>query len=660
MKELIIEESPLLAVLEKWVAVDQYRRMLNRKAWLAMFNIQEELKKLPEKPGVYLMHDAKDEIIYVGKAVVLKNRVRQYFQPGRNVTKKIERMISQIDHFEYIITDSELEALILESNLIKEYQPKYNTMLKDDKSYPYIKATVGEPFPRLMFARKCNRRQKEEKVKYFGPYTSAGAVKDTLEFMRKIYHIRTCGRSLPKDTGKERPCLYYQLKQCNAPCQGYISEEEYQKEFRHAMEFLNGNYDYVLNYLEKKMRKASEQLEFENAAEYRNLLNSVRQVAQKQKITSEQAGDRDILGIAKAEKEAVVQVFFVRNGRFVGREHFFLTGAEEETRGELMQSFIKQFYSGTPYIPSEIYMKEEIEESRLMEEWLGKKRGQKVHIRVAKKGEKERLVTLAEQNASLVLQKDAERTKREEAKTHGAMQEIGQWLGIGNLNRVESFDISNINGFESVGSMVVFEQGRPQRNDYRKFKIKWVKGANDYASMREVLTRRFVHGLEEQKELEEKKLEESFGKFTKFPDIIMMDGGKGQVHIAEQVLQELQLDIPVCGMVKDDNHRTRGLYFRDRELPIDTGSEGFRLITRIQDETHRFAIEYHRSLRSKSQVHSVLDDISGIGPARRKALRAHFQSMNDIKEASVEEMQKLPGMNRTAAEAVYEFFHREG
>lgn len=623
-----------------------------------MFNIQEELKKLPEKPGVYLMHDAKDEIIYVGKAVVLKNRVRQYFQKSRNVTKKIERMISQIDHFEYIVTDSELEALVLESNLIKEYQPKYNTMLKDDKSYPYIKATIGEPFPRLLFSRKCSRMKKEDKVKYFGPYTSAGAVKDTLEFMRKIYHIRTCNRNLPKDTKKERACLYYQLKQCNAPCQGYVSAEEYRKEFDHAMEFLNGNYDHVFAYLEQKMTEASERLEFEDAAQYRDLLNSVRHLAQKQKISSGQTGDRDILGLAKAEKEAVVQVFFIRNGRLVGREHFFLAGVEEETNGGILQSFLKQFYAGTPYIPSEIYTKEELLEQELMEQWLGSRRGQKVHIHVAKKGEKARLVELAEKNASLVLQKDAERTKREEAKTRGAMQEIEGWLGMEGLSRVESFDISNINGFESVGSMVVFENGKPKRNDYRKFKIKWVTGANDYASMQEVLTRRFLHGIREQKELEEKNMDGDFGKFTRFPDIIMMDGGKGQVHIAEQVLRELHLEIPVCGMVKDDNHRTRGLYFQDQELPIDTGSEGFRLLTRIQDETHRFAVEYHRSLRSKGQVHSILDDIPGVGPARRKALRTHFQSIDRIREASVEELIKLPEMNRKAAESVYEFFHK--
>jgi len=623
-----------------------------------MFDIQEELKKLPAKPGVYLMHDIHDEIIYVGKAIILKNRVRQYFQKSRNVTPKIARMIAQIDHFEYIVTDSELEALVLESNLIKEYQPKYNTMLKDDKSYPYIKVTVGEDFPRLLFARKDNRGQKEEKVKYFGPYTSDGAVRDTLELMRKIYHIRSCNRVLPRDIGKERACLYSQLGQCHAPCQGGISSEEYKKEFQQVMEFLNGSYDGVLTMLEQKMLDASQRLEFEEAAQYRDLLKSVRQVAQKQKITSEQGGDRDVLALARAGEEVVVQVFFIRSGKLIGREHHYLTSVEGETRASLLQAFLKQFYAGTPYIPSELLLQEEIEEKALIEEWLSARRGQKVHIHVPQKGEKQRLVVLAEKNASVVLQQDAERIRREEARTRGAMKEIERWLGLEGLNRVESFDISNINGFESVGSMVVFEQGKPQRNDYRKFKIKWVQGVNDYASMREVLTRRFVHGIEEHRQLKGKKLGDAYGKFTKFPDIIMMDGGKGQVHIAEQVLAELELPIPVCGMVKDDHHHTRGLYFRENELPIDISSEGFRLITRIQDETHRFAIEYHRNLRSKGQVHSILDDIPGIGPARRKALRSHFSSLQDIQNATVEELKTLPGMNAAAAEAVYLFFHK--
>ena len=634
-----------------------------------MFNLEEELKKLPAKPGVYMMHDKKDTIIYVGKAISLKNRVRQYFQPSRNVTPKIARMIEQISYFEYIITDSELEALVLECNLIKEHRPKYNTMLMDDKSYPYIKATVYEDYPRLLFAREM----KKDKSRYFGPYTSSAAIKDTLLLMEKIYQIRTCNRNLPRDIGKERPCLNYHIKRCLAPCQGYISKEEYQKNFKQAMEFLNGNYNDVLKMLEEKMLKASEEMLFEEAAEYRDLLMSVRQIAQKQKITNSDAEDRDIIALAKAEGEAVVQVFFIRSGKLIGREHFHFNDVEHDSKGAILTAFIKQFYAGTPYIPRELLLQIKIEEEEVLSQWLSEKRGQKVYLRVPKKGEKERLVELAEKNASLVLQQDSEKIKREEAKTIGAVRQIQDMLSLPSIIRMESYDISNINGFESVGSMVVYENGKPKKNDYRKFKIKWVKGPDDYSSMREILTRRFEHGLEERKEAE-KKLEEigqadiidendasiyaeDFGKFSRFPDLILMDGGKGQVNVALQVLEELGLHIPVCGMVKDDKHRTRGLYFNNEEIPIDTHSEGFHLITRIQDETHRFAIEYHRSLRGKTQVHSILDDIPGIGEKRRKALIKHFKSIEALKEATVEELAQAASMNEKAAESVYHFFH---
>ena len=634
-----------------------------------MFNLEEELKKLPVKPGVYMMHDKKDTIIYVGKAISLKNRVRQYFQPSRNVTPKIARMIEQISYFEYIITDSELEALVLECNLIKEHRPKYNTMLMDDKSYPYIKATVYEDYPRLLFAREM----KKDKSRYFGPYTSSAAIKDTLLLMEKIYQIRTCNRNLPRDIGKERPCLNYHIKRCLAPCQGYISKEEYQKNFKQAMEFLNGNYNDVLKMLEEKMLKASEEMLFEEAAEYRDLLMSVRQIAQKQKITNSDAEDRDIIALAKAEGEAVVQVFFIRSGKLIGREHFHFNDVEHDSKGAILTAFIKQFYAGTPYIPRELLLQIKIEEEEVLSQWLSEKRGQKVYLRVPKKGEKERLVELAEKNASLVLQQDSEKIKREEAKTIGAVRQIQDMLSLPSIIRMESYDISNINGFESVGSMVVYENGKPKKNDYRKFKIKWVKGPDDYSSMREILTRRFEHGLEERKEAE-KKLEEigqadiidendasiyaeDFGKFSRFPDLILMDGGKGQVNVALQVLEELGLHIPVCGMVKDDKHRTRGLYFNNEEIPIDTHSEGFHLITRIQDETHRFAIEYHRSLRGKTQVHSILDDIPGIGEKRRKALIKHFKSIEALKEATVEELAQAASMNEKAAESVYHFFH---
>ncbi|RHR32021.1 excinuclease ABC subunit UvrC [Clostridium sp. AF19-22AC] len=613
------------------------------------FDIQEELKKLPGKPGVYIMHDEKDNIIYVGKAISLKNRVRQYFQSSRNKGVKIEQMVTHIRRFEYIVTDSELEALVLECNLIKEHRPKYNTMLMDDKAYPFIKVTTNEPFPRVMLARKMLK----DKARYFGPYTSAQAVRDTIDLLHKLYHIRSCNRSLPKDIGKERPCLNYHIKQCDAPCQGYISKEEYAKAVQEVIRFLNGNFDVILKELQEKMDAASEALEFEKAIEYRELLNSVKKVAQKQKITDSSGEDRDVLAVASEEEDAVVQVFFIRGGRLIGRDHFYLRISKDEPHSEVLDSFIKQYYAGTPFIPGELMLPEELEDMHLLEEWLGTKRGGKVSIRVPKKGTKEKLVELAANNASLVLNKDKERLKREEGRTIGAVREIAKMLDLDGVSRMEAYDISNTNGFESVGSMVVYERGKPKRNDYRKFKIKGIQGADDYGSMREVLTRRFTHGLREREESKE------LGGFTSFPDLILMDGGKGQVNVALEVLDELRLNIPVCGMVKDDFHRTRGLYYHNEEIAIDKSSEAFRLITRIQDEAHRFAIEYHRQLRSKGQVHSILDDIDGIGPARRKALMRHYLSLDAIKAATVEELSAVPSMNEKSAEAVYKFFHGE-
>ena len=612
-----------------------------------MFDIQEELKKLPGKPGVYIMHDEKDEIIYVGKAVSLKNRVRQYFQSSRNLGIKKEQMVQQIARFEYIITDSEVEALVLECNLIKEHRPKYNTMLKDDKSYPFIKVTVDEEYPRVLFARKL----KKDKGKYFGPYTSAGAVKDSLELIRKLYHVRTCSRNLPRDIGKERPCLYYHIKQCQAPCQGYVSKEEYRAQIDGVLDFLNGDYKKLLKELEQKMLAASEELKFEEAADYRDLMQSIQKIGERQKITGSQGEDKDVIALAADEEDAVVQVFFIRDGKMIGRDHFYLRIAADTSSSQVLLNFVKQFYAGTPFIPRELMLQEEIEEIDVLEEWLSKKRGQRVHIRVPKKGTKEKLVELAAKNAQMVLSQDREKLKREEGRTIGAMKEIADLLELEQVTRVESYDISNISGFESVGSMVVYEKGKPKKSDYRKFKIKSVKGPDDYASMEEVLSRRFERGLKEQQE-------EAENGFSRFPDLILMDGGKGQVHIAEQVLEKLRIDIPVCGMVKDDNHRTRGLYFHDREIPISHSTEGSKLITRIQDEVHRFAIEYHRLLRSKGQIHSVLDDISGIGPARRKALMKQFKSLEAIREASVEELRQTPSMSEQAAKKVYEFFHQ--
>lgn len=619
-----------------------------------MFNIEEELKKLPSQPGVYLMHDAKDEIIYVGKAISLKNRVRQYFQSSRTKTAKIEQMVSRIARFEYIVTDSELEALVLECNLIKEHQPRYNTMLKDDKAYPYIKVTVGEEYPRVLFARTM----KKDKSRYFGPYTSAGAVKDTIDLIHKLYKIRTCNRSLPRDTGKERPCLNYHIKQCDAPCQGYISKEDYAENIAQALDFLNGHYDRLLRTLEEKMMAASDAMDFEKAIEYRDLLESVKKVAQKQKITSSSMEDRDIIAMARDDQDAVVQVFFVREGKLIGRDHFHVAVGAAENTAQILTSFVKQFYAGTPFLPKELWVQEELEDSAVISEWLSARKGQKVRLIVPKKGQKERLVELAEKNAALVLSQDKDKIKREELRTTGAMNQIAGWIGLEGVRRIEAFDISNISGYESVGSMVVYEDGRPKRSDYRKFKIRTVQGPNDYASMKEVLTRRFTHGLDEKNRMKDQGVEERFGSFTRFPDLLMMDGGRGQVNVALEVLESLHLDIPVCGMVKDDNHRTRGLYYQNVEIPIDRHSEGFRLITRIQDEAHRFAIEYHRSLRGKDQVKSILDDIEGIGDTRRKALMRHFKSLDAIRDAGEEELAGVPGMNRRAAERVYRFFRK--
>ena len=598
------------------------------------FNIEEELKKLPSKPGVYLMHDERDAIIYVGKAISLKNRVRQYFQSSRNKGVKIEQMVTHIARFEYIITDSELEALVLECNLIKEHRPKYNTMLMDDKAYPFIKVTVQEDFPRVLFARQMYK----DKAKYYGPYTSAAAVKDTIDLIHKLYGIRTCNRQLPKMQGKERPCLNYHIHQCPAPCQGYISKEEYGESVKKALHFLNGNYTPILKELEEKMQQAAEEMEFEKAIEYRELLGSVKKIAQKQKITNSDMENKDVIAMAKDREDAVVQVFFIRDGRLIGRDHFCLHIAADDKKEEILAAFVKQFYAGTPYIPREIMMQYEIGEAEVIESWLSERKGQKVHICVPKKGEKEKLVELAQKNAKMVLDQDKERIRREEGRTIGAVKEIAGLLNLPEISRVEAYDISNISGFQTVGSMVVFEKGKPKRSDYRKFRIRGVQGADDYASMEEMLTRRLSH-------------------YETYPDLIMMDGGRGQVNIALKVMDAVGVHVPVCGMVKDDHHRTRGIYFNNVEIPIDRDSEGFRLVTRIQDEAHRFAIEYHRSLRSKEQVHSVLDDIKGIGPARRRALMKAFQTLDDLKAASEEELAQVEGMNSLSARQVYEFFH---
>ena len=627
------------------------------------FNIEEELKKLPGRPGVYIMHDEHDDIIYVGKAISLKNRVRQYFQSSRNKSAKILQMVERIRRFEYIVTDSELEALVLECNLIKEHRPKYNTMLKDDKTYPFIKVTLGEEYPRVLFSRTM----KKDKSRYFGPYTSAGAVKDTIDLIKKLYKIRSCNKTFPRDIGKERPCLYYHIGQCDAPCQGNFTKEQYRESVAQAVDFLAGNHAPVIKMLEEKMNQASEEMEFEKAIEYRDLIRSIHQVSERQKITNEDGEDKDVIALAVddaddtvANADAVVQVFFIRGGKMIGREHFFLRVALQDTKSVILNSFVKQYYAGTPFVPKELMLETDIEDHELVEAWLTEKRGQKVYLRIPKKGTKEKLVEMARENASIVLRQDRERIKREEGRTIGAVHEIEDLIGVDRAMRMEAYDISNISGFESVGSMIVYEKGKPKRSDYRKFKIKSVQGPNDYASMEEVLTRRFSHGLQERRELDEKGMGYEMGSFSRFPDLIMMDGGRGQVNVALHVLDKLGISIPVCGMVKDDFHRTRGLYYNNIEVPIDIRSEGFKLITRIQDEAHRFAIEYHRSLRSKGQVHSILDDIEGIGPTRRKALMRTFKSLEAIRDASFEELANAESMNARSAQQVYDFFHTEG
>jgi len=615
------------------------------------FNVEEELSKLPKSPGVYIMHDKDDNIIYVGKAIILRNRVRSYFRDSTNKTVKIQQMVKHINWFEYVVTDSELEALVLENNLIKENQPKYNTMLKDDKTYPYIKVTVQEEYPRLFLTREV----KNDSAKYFGPFTSAESVRSTIDLLRKIYYIRACKRKI---TGKDdEVCLYYHINQCKAPCKGSISKEEYRENVLKAVDFLNGNIKPLINKLTEEMNAYSEEMEFEKAAEIRDLINGAKQVTQKQKITDTAGEDKDVLAMERNEESVIIQAFFIRNGKIIGREHFHMKNAEENTNGEILKSFVTQFYAGTPFIPKEIVVEEEFEDIKLIEEWLTNKRGKGMHITVPVKGKKEKLVELAKENARIVLKQDIDKIEKEEKRTRGAVREIEELTGIENIVRMEAFDISNISGFESVGSMIVYENGKPKRNDYRKFKIKSVDGPNDYASMQEVLTRRFEHGLKEREKIG--NVDEAYGKFTKFPDVIMMDGGKGQVHIAEEVLQKLGLNIPVCGMVKDDNHRTRGLYYNDKELPISHSTEGFKLITRMQDEAHRFAIEYHRSLRSASQVHSILDDIPQIGSRRRKSLMKYFESIEDLKQSDEETLAKIPGMNALSAKKVYEFFHVE-
>lgn len=604
------------------------------------FDIKEELSKLPARPGVYIMHDENDGIIYVGKAVSLRNRVRQYFQSSRGKSVKITAMVSKIRRFEYIVTDSELEALVLENNLIKEHHPKYNTMLKDDKTYPYIKVTLDEKFPRVTLVRKM----KKDRGKYYGPYSNSGAVRETIDLTRKLFGIRNCDKKIPFKNG-ERACLFYHIGECPAPCIGKINEEDYHANVEKAIDFLGGNYKDEIEDLRQKMEEASEKLEFEKATRYRDQIRSIEAIGQRQKITGTAMDDKDVIAMARDGNDAVVQVFFVREGKLIGREHFYMSTAQDDSDPKVLESFISQYYAGTPFVPQTLMLQHDIENRELIEEWLSGIKDHKVHVVVPKKGMKEKLVEMAAENASIVLTRDRERIKREESRTTGAAEEIAKALGIDHIERMEAFDISDISGFDSVGSMVVFEKGRPKRTDYRKFKIKTVAGPDDYQCMKEVLTRRFKRGIDGAR------------GFERLPDLIMMDGGAGQVNVALEVLGALKIDIPVSGMVKDDFHNTRALYYKGKEVEIDRNSEGFKLVTRIQDEAHRFAIEYHRLLRTKGQVHSILDDISGIGPARRKALMRHFESLESIKAATLDELANIPSMDMRAARAVKDFFY---
>lgn len=611
-----------------------------------MFDFSEELKKLPDKPGVYIMHNSSDEIIYVGKAVNLKNRVRQYFQNSKNKTAKTTALVSHIAYFEYIVTDSEMEALLLECNLIKEHRPKYNVMLKDDKTYPYIKVTVNEDYPRIFITRKYVK----DKSRYFGPITDVTAAKETVELINKLFPIRKCRKSLPKEIGKERPCLNYHIGQCAAPCDNLISKEEYNKIVDEVLAVLEGKYDYIIKYLEELMYDASEKMDFEKAASYRDRIAGVKKIMEKQKITNSGAGDSDVIAFSRAMDEALVQVFFIRGGKLSGREHFLINAPDYIDRSGIMTQFVKQFYSGTAYIPKELILEEELvpEEEGAILELLESMRGSKVTITVPKKGEKHKMVELAAGNAAITFERIGERIKKEQRQTTGALQEIKEILGLDEIPyRIESYDISNTQGFESVGSMVVFENGKSKNSDYRKFRIKTVIGANDFASMEEVITRRLSHYAKEKNEN---------GSFARLPDLIMVDGGKTQIAAALNAMDNVGIYVPVCGMVKDDRHRTRGLLYNDEEKEIKPNSEGFKLITRIQDEVHRFAIEYHRKLRSERQVHSVLDDIEGIGPKRRKALMKTFGDIEAIKNAEVDELLEAEGMTIKAAESVYAFF----
>ncbi|WP_434632028.1 excinuclease ABC subunit UvrC [Thermoanaerobacterium thermosaccharolyticum] len=616
-----------------------------------MVNIEEKLKLLPEKPGVYIMKDSSGKIIYVGKAVILKNRVRQYFQNQANQIPKVRTMVKHIADFEYIVTDTELEALILECNLIKKHKPKYNILLKDDKNYPYIKITVNEDYPRILFTRRLEM----DGAKYFGPYSSAFAVRETIKLLRHMFPLRSCNRNIEKDIGKCRECLYYHIGLCSAPCIGQISKDDYMKLVDDALMFLEGKHDVLLKKLKEEMEKASQNMEFEKAAKLRDQIYGIEKTSEKQKIISTSGEDQDVISMARSADDACIQVFFIRGGKVSGREHYFMKNTDEMNRSDIMSSFIKQFYDGAPYIPKEIITDVDMDEKHVLAEWLSNKRGNKVVISIPSKGKKKELVDMVYENALESLKSDINlKMKRQK---NDAVSELSKLLGLEYAERIEAFDISNIRGTDNVASMVVFVDGKPHKSSYRKFNIKTVEGQDDYGSMREVISRRIKHGIEERKLIDDGELQEDKAKFHIMPDLILVDGGLGHVNTAKEVLRELNVDIPVYGMVKDSKHRTRGLVSTDGEIDMPMTGRAFRLVAEIQDEAHRFAITFHKETKSK-KLRSDLLNIPGIGEKRMKALFEAFKTIDDIKNATVEELKKVEGMNEKAANAVYDYFRK--
>ena len=618
-----------------------------------MFDFEYHLKNLPDKPGVYLMKNSLGEVIYVGKAKILKNRVKSYFQNSKNHSEKVKVMVKNIAEFEYIVTDSEMEALILECNLIKKYSPKYNILLKDDKFYPFIKITTKDDFPRVFVTRNFAK----DGSKYFGPYTNGAAVYETIDLIYKIFPLRTCKLAIKENGEKVRPCLNYHIKKCFGPCGGHISKAEYGKMISDIIDILSGKETYVTKMLKAEMESAAENLEFEKAASLRDKILAIEAIVEKQKIFKTMEGDEDFINIDQDEKDSCIQIFFSRDGKVIGREHFIFENTANESIAEILEEFIASFYGGTAKVPKTIYVPE-INEVELMEEYLTIKRGSKVWIKVPQKGQKKDMLEMVKNNAKITLEKFKDKYLKDKEMNRISLQELQNLLELDEWpTRIEAYDISNIQGVDSVGTMVVFEEGRAKNSDYRRFKIKTVKGANDYDSMREILTRRFNHGLEEVKAIQERNLKLSAGKFSNFPDLIMMDGGKGQVNIALEVLESLNINIPVCGLVKDDKHQTRGIVYNNKELIINRSSNLMQLIRRIQDEVHRFAITYHRSLRDKRTLHSILDDIPNVGEKRRRALLMKFGSVDNIKKATIEELLEVPSIDKKSAESIYIYFN---